>query len=698
MSLIIATSRLSEDETQSTNQRPANFQNFFRSPIEIEADSEIAVDSVKIERTGNITIGTQSLFCHYFGKNPEGLTDGDEYNDLTSISRTIRPKKGTYSVDGFIRQLTNDMNAQYDDPRIYGNASVLVSSNASTFQTEGIQIRFTDRGKSSTDVTASLVGKAVFNIANPSAYYENASNLLKPSDSFTWPGAEKTFARSGSNASQLDNASCVGILTGRPFCLNEGEFIVDVVSASAQPFCVGLSRPQIQYESPTNSLSATNASTFTDSERGKRYSGIRELVESSAREDNDTFIRTYNDKGVMPGPYEMYDYVFIQDEDDEITIAQRVYMEDEESFVHQELEYWASGGSVTGDKMTKAEFYATYDAIKFEAYGDEIRLFFRVAAAPGAKAAKAAAVVYHQIVGSNLSSAGAIGKTFSPIGSTTYALYPMIHLGAGSVDVDDYFSNYTGTDTSYAYPTFVGGAGATSGYTPGDDMFSNEAVYGLSAEDYIKIPPGRTLASDSIQEAVFKCDTSNQKVDNISGEQYSPYAFALMNSAESVDFAHILTMNKFTRPLYLDTLTAAQRFPDMSGRLGFPDRAIISSKSGVGYVAGDDTKVVTFTSVSPIEKTALSSFIRLPGLTHKSFNGAQSGLSKIIYQLPQFSNDGREFGALFFQPGEKTYVKLNNPSPLLLNSLQVQIVDAFEKETNSLTGDTEIIFHIRKRK
>ena len=50
MSLIIATSRLNEDETQTTNQRPSNFQNFFRSAIEIEADSEIAVDSVKIEK------------------------------------------------------------------------------------------------------------------------------------------------------------------------------------------------------------------------------------------------------------------------------------------------------------------------------------------------------------------------------------------------------------------------------------------------------------------------------------------------------------------------------------------------------------------------------------------------------------------------------------------------------------------------
>jgi len=97
-------------------------------------------------------------------------------------------------------------------------------------------------------------------------------------------------------------------------------------------------------------------------------------------------------------------------------------------------------------------------------------------------------------------------------------------------------------------------------------------------------------------------------------------------------------------------------------------------------------------------KTGISSFIRLPGLTHKSFNGGQSGLSKILYQVPQFSNDGRQFGPLFFSPGEKTYVSLNNPGKTLLNSLQVQIVDSQEKELNSLTGTTQVVFHIRKQR
>jgi len=273
----------------------------------------------------------------------------------------------------------------------------------------------------------------------------------------------------------------------------------------------------------------------------------------------------------------------------------------------------------------------------------------------------------------------------------------MIHLGTGAIQITDYDSNYTGADTSYASPTFVASPLSAAGYYPGDDMFSNEALQGVADLPYIKMKSDRELASNAVQDAVFKCDSSLTKYE-VTANTVSPYVFVGLNGAAGVDYAHIITMNKFAKPEVLDTLLSKQEFPSMSGRLGFIDRAIISSKSGDGYVAGDDTNIVTFTSVKSLEKTALSSFIRLPGLTHKTFNGAQAGLSKIIYQVPQFSNDGREFGSLYFQPGEKTYVKLNNPAPVLLNNLQVQIVDAFEKETNSLTGDTQIVFHIRKRK
>ena len=698
MSLIVATSRLNENEGRSDGMRPSNFQNFFRSPIEIPADSEIAVDSVKIQRTGNITVGAKDFFCHYFGGDPEILEENQEYAELVSISRTIKPPKGSYNVENYGKILTDAFNAQYDDPRIFGNASVTINENAA-FQEEGVAIKFTDRGKVTTDVTASLIGNAAYNLANPSSVYStvpfNLASKISPSDDFNWNGGTGVFERLYTTSDDLDNASCVGILTGRPFSLNQGTLDVSVVSASTKPFCIGLSRPQIQFESKENfALTDVPVADLTGSLIERRAAGIKQIdTDTRSRFANDLAIETYDGAGFINGPHECYDYVFIQDESDEITIAHRVYFADEDISGMQELEYWQAGGSATGAKMTKATFYATWDGIRFEGLGDQINLYFK----------QKGKSVYDQVVGSNLSSAGTIGRTFTPIGTTSYALYPMIHLGEGSVTVTKFVSNYSGIPTlNYNYPNFISGLSANAGYYPGDDMFSNEAIAGYAETEFIKLVPNRVLASNAADSAVLKVDSSLIKYaispDPSATNTTSPYLFVGLNAAAGVDYTHIITMNKYAIPNVNNTLVSKQQFPSMSGHLGFLDRAIISSKSGDGYVGGDDTLTVTFTSVKPLEKTALSSFIRLPGLTHKTFNGAQAGLSKIIYQLPQFSNDGRQFGALFFQPGEKTYIKLNNPAPMLLNNLQVQIVDPFEKEINSLTGTTQIVFHIRESK
>ena len=88
----------------------------------------------------------------------------------------------------------------------------------------------------------------------------------------------------------------------------------------------------------------------------------------------------------------------------------------------------------------------------------------------------------------------------------------------------------------------------------------------------------------------------------------------------------------------IDTITESQEFPNMNLKLGFPNRAIIFSNSPDGYVTGDGGLTNTFKSTGQLELVNKSCFIRVPNLTHKSYNGAQSSMSKILYQVPQFTN------------------------------------------------------------
>lgn len=687
MSLIVATSRIDENTLPQASEKPSNFKNFYRSPIEIEPDSEIAVQSVKIQRTANVTIGDDDFFCHYFGGDPLAQT----IDRITSVSRMIKIPKGTYALTGYEKAFRDALNVQYDDPRTFGGYNVDIQTNASGVE-KGLEIVCTDKGSASgKDLHASMIAVPAYNIAGPASYY--GLGQIEKSDEFTWSGGAGTFV-SDLDSDTLDTSRSIGLLTGFPFGLNEGYFDITLDACQDKPFAVGLSRPQIQVESYRNS---TDTQTIHE-----RWENIHNLDKNTGQHKyQDTRIGTYDGKDTIPGPNETYDYVFIRDENDEITIAQRVFdMESifggaeqprgEFSYL-QELNYWdnAYPSRPGAAKLTRAQFYTTWDGIRFEGFGDEIRLYFK-------QKGKSA---YDLVVSSTYDS-GKPGTAFSPTGTTSCALYPMLNIGKGTATITKMESS--NTLNQFKYPTFTDTP--TGGYIAGDDMFSNEGFFYLPRgsavgdvrDPWIKVSVPDAISSNAVSSLVLTADSSEQKFPQ--SDFKSNYIYAGLNAAKGADFVHLFTINKFIPGSRYDTLNTPQLFPCMAGRIGFVDRAFLISNDADGYVSGDNTLAVTFKSTGELEKTSTSSFIRIPNLTHKSFNGAQSGISKILYQLPQFSNDGRQFGPLYFEANEKTYVKLNNPAPMILNHLQIQIVDSQERELNSLVGDTQIVFHVRKHK
>ena len=91
-----------------------------------------------------------------------------------------------------------------------------------------------------------------------------------------------------------------------------------------------------------------------------------------------------------------------------------------------------------------------------------------------------------------------------------------------------------------------------------------------------------------------------------------------------------------------------------------------------------------------------SSFVRLRNLTTQSFNVANRSFSKILYHIPKFDNSGNELGALFFEPNERVYIKLNNSTGINVNTFDVDLVDAREVVSPTYAGTTVVCFHIRK--
>ena len=101
-------------------------------------------------------------------------------------------------------------------------------------------------------------------------------------------------------------------------------------------------------------------------------------------------------------------------------------------------------------------------------------------------------------------------------------------------------------------------------------------------------------------------------------------------------------------------------------------------------------------SETPIIKNTNSLFVRLKNMTFDSANMSVSNMSKILYHIPAFSNNGESTGALFFEPAEPIYLDLHNPQEIQLTTLEVDIVNSNETISKDLLGKTVVCFHIKQ--
>jgi hypothetical protein len=91
-----------------------------------------------------------------------------------------------------------------------------------------------------------------------------------------------------------------------------------------------------------------------------------------------------------------------------------------------------------------------------------------------------------------------------------------------------------------------------------------------------------------------------------------------------------------------------------------------------------------------------SIFVRLKNMTFESANFSKSALSKILYHIPTFSNSGNTVGALHLEPNEMVYLDLNNPNEINLSTIEVDLVYNDETLATGIEGKTVVVFHIRR--
>ena len=163
---------------------------------------------------------------------------------------------------------------------------------------------------------------------------------------------------------------------------------------------------------------------------------------------------------------------------------------------------------------------------------------------------------------------------------------------------------------------------------------------------------------------------------------------------------------------------------NVSGQIFSPWTNAVASPNGVGRLQDSTGTTPTqngtngpthswyewrFQSSSPPSHMGGTSFVKCSSLTHQSYNFSKSLPSKILWQIPKFGGEatagqghgqglGSDAGALYFENSSPIYLDLNNPAPLVLNELHIEIVDKNEKFVEDLTGPTTLTLHIRPKR
>jgi len=651
-------------------EKPSDYHNHLTSPLEVKPNSEIAVQSVKIERQQITEITDGKALLYYFG-TPLGTTLS--FNDTTSRPALVVMPRGTYDTDEIATQLQSELNNTPVSPAVFGNFRVVEELDGTKFA--GYVISASQNATNDTN-RATSVSTSLPDITH-------AIGSTPKSDNFTL--ASGVFTRTGTAGTILDE-KCCGIATDFPLAMNNGaEFTIDLRGASMSDgeggkhntsWAIGLTRPTIQLNNDNT-----------------KY-----------RDFGNAPLGWINQKTIVP---HFYDYVVRFDagavgDVGELSIYHSVYQSDADgniipdSYKLHEVLYFGGAGQ-TPNAITNASLNASsgggvYQRLKFEIVGDEVRVHLK----EGSTGVGTELTLISSSLNSNAS------RVFKPLTENTCALYPKFCLADGSLTITN-LDTFSITNESYKYPTLTG-ADATdmSGgtYTCGNSPYANNVSYNKLMRAGLTTPHAvlGQKPSWSYRTGIFiKPPDSTGYGQVVPQDPASAVTidFEGANGNGGIEFAHTLVLEDTTPPDGSD-FEIGNYFSqtcNMSRLLGFPRVSILDETDGT--ITAENK--VAWTSTSNPEIKVNSAFVRISNLNHRTYNSCKNSVSKMLYHIPRFTNDGRQFGDLFFEVGEKTYVDLNNTDTFMLNQLQIQITDKNERIVDDLVGDTIVVFHIRQK-
>ena len=673
MSYIICSNIESDDLVKNgATASPSSFTNFFKSPLIIEPNSEVAVESVKLTRGDEWEIKDNNLFFIYFGETQDASrTSGDCAKNGVRITLA----RGYYNLEQMRKALEDAINKAPLGPELYGTCEVSINKNSTSLEFEGFKFKFSPR-KVPTDRKDEIAPTDFIygNGATIKMSIDGYQDPAVPTAPFTYDDGTRTLTCNVTTAvgfrylgegttspyNKLMRSRSCARLRFNPLSAVNGQFNVNFNNASANPFIIGLSRPADPYY----------RNCFPSIIGGVNGNGgnMNECSEPVRNELN------------------FCDYWVQWDADIGLRVLNWNYNPSIRSWTIHELKYWDGAGTGNfSERIDTVKMNASsLDEIRFKLVGNELRLSIY----------SSKDKAEYQLVNSYTLGSTDRRYNFPLIGNSQEALFPVIALTQQnqSVVIEEYgcnsISNWKHINTRTKHLTRSSNSAKRNfpikdnTLVAGSDWYSNAELFRNVVDElrYNRLRPALRWVGSDIS-ANFPAYTG------VSGSNVIDYTLNLVVGEEKRT-----TALDWDQVLYVIPLPP--NIANMNRTLGFAQYSIIDVDT-----FGDITNgVLTIDSIDSGNYSVESAFIRINDLPIQSFNGATNSRSNILYHIPKFSNDGKQFGELYFNAPEKTYLKLNNTDKIMLSQITCDIVSRNERIIDDLRGATIIVLHIRKIK
>ena len=650
MSLVICSNIREETLTNRLANYEAafSFHNALKQTLQIEPNSEVAVQSVKINKSANIILKKSDTWYEFFGKDlhlTQTTSNAGIYRTIFCTPDLKGLSSKVVTMEEFAEIMARSCNIGMPHPDVYGLLKFEIDRDATTNSYKGFKVVTTYQNDNGTNLE-----KDTSHFNNVS-YWANSHDYVASNLTVTAATDGITFNKNAGIVQSQEG--CQHMINGFPLSRQGGVLKYNVKGMrnvtgggsgyGSRPFQVGLCRAMLLDNSAGN----------TDADRGwiGPYDPARNTNLGNVSTDfgaNYYDVVVSNEQVAAAGNYKLKVHQATRNVDGTISLTEVLYYGYAGATHANILDLSQSPGL----DLVSINFTLNNEILNIS-YSDD----------------KGAIVDICNFT-KDLAAGAKKENLICAMGQTRWNLYPKICIvgtAAAPTTTSLYIQEYTAHINTY------------------NDWSIRNPDNNYYARMESRSEFGELLELDTR-------DMYNMAINPTAVPAYTPEGITsatgintFTNRAIQLIFAPSLT-------LYSNTENA-----NMAAQLGFEQSPVLAPSIN-GTVNGTDPKEFTYTSDSASELfNTASLFVRLDNFTQTSYNAGVGRPSKILYHLPRFDTSNRDLGTgLYFEPTERTYVALNNSDTLYMNTIDISISNDNEQLATDLVGKTIVVLHFRK--